>query len=405
MGENIYNDMYTRLFLYVIASLIFFQPFFVEAQTKSPAKKSTPATVSSKKTAIKVPVKVKPVSKASKKPGKLVATETAVLLPVTPPRLEIEKDVEQPKSTLLLAGAQRVPFLNVTVKAVGGDVLVKHITVARTGAGSNQIFSEVGVLDVDDERGLNADNLYKTQKPFTLKAGESRTLTVFGNIASDLSSYAGQMPSLSIVDIETDAPAMGPIFIAGTAHTANSTLAIGTMTIGPSSFDPGVNKNIFVVNDRGVVFSAVRITVGGQEPILFTGMSWFSAGSVALSDLENLKTYLVVNGKTYYADAVVRDDGKFLDSEFGAGIRIEKGDSAEIYIKGDNVSTSLRTIDFDVLFATDLVAVGATYGQTIGAGGGDVSGVASEGQSSEDGQPFYNGYAHQIVNASVNIGR
>jgi len=320
--------------------------------------------------------------------------------PTGDPVLEVSLGDDVPP-VLLVHDAKRVPLLKVLLKASNGDVEVSKVVIERKGFASDRVFSEIGVMGIDSERAPDANHQYQTRESFTVKAGEEMELVLFGNIASDLTAYEGQTPSLSLVKIDADAPVEGDLPITSKTFTVNSNISIGTLTLTQDSFDPAMNRS-FYINDKDVTFTAVKASIGGQEAIVLNNVTWYQAGSASINDVKNVKTYVVYKGDVYSFDSTPDETGKYYSSDLGDGIKIGKGETADIYVKGDIGTTgSDRTIDFDVYGYWDISGVGATYKQEVDSTGGDVDGPASEGEFSNDQYPFFNGYAHTISSGAA----
>ena len=85
------------------------------------------------------------------------------------------------------------------------------------------------------------------------------------------------------------------------------------------------------------------------------------SGSATKDDLANV--VVVVDGTEY--TPTVSSDGKYYTVKFGDGLLIKKGTNKEVYVKGDIVSGSGRTVAFDIYKAQDIVVKGQTYGYYI----------------------------------------
>lgn len=325
--------------------------------------------------------------------------------PVETPALKVYLG-EPISSRLLLHDAKRVPFTNIILEAVGKDVNVSKLVVERKGLASDRVFGEIGVTGVDSERSPNSNHQYETRVPFTIEEGETMEITLFGNIATELADYDGQMPTLALVKIEADTQVEGELPLVGTAHKVNSTISIGTLNLSIGSFDPSINRTLYI-NDKNVIFTGLRITTDGAEPVKLNYVSWNQNGSAGRNDIENVVTVVVYKGETYTYDTEISEDGKFYTSDLGEGIKIGKGETADIYVKGDIGTTGVgRTVDFDIYGYWDVEGIGANYGQEIDSTGGDVDGQASEGQFSNDVYPFFNAYAHTIsAGSATSIGK
>lgn len=313
-------------------------------------------------------------------------------------RVSLGDDVSQ---VLLVHDAKRVPFAKILLKAEGKDITVNSLTIERKGLGSDRIFSEIGVMGIDSERAPDANHQYKTRESFVVNDGEEMELVLFGNIASDLTEYDGQAPALGLVKIDADTPVEGELPMVGKAFSVNSNINIGSLTLTLGSFDPAINKTLYV-NDKGVVFTGLKVTTDSYEPVYLNYVSWNQAGSAGRNDIENVKTYIVYKGENYVYDTEISEDGKYYSSDLGDGIKIGKGETADIYVKGDIGTTgSGRTVDFDIYGYWDVTGIGATYKQEIDSTGGDVDGQAPEGEFSNDVYPFFNAYAHTISSGTA----
>jgi len=277
----------------------------------------------------------------------------------------------QPANGLAIQGASRVAFTKVTLTAGSSDVVVNGITVERTGAAQDAVFAGIVLLDEDGTQFDIAKTLGSTHQAiiggtFTVKAGTSKTLTVAGNMGSSLSSYAGQVASLSVVAVNSTSTVSGALPIVGASHTINGTLTIGTAVGSTSSYDPGTTATK-PIGTTGYKFTGVRITAGSAEDIRLKSVRFYQAGSASSGDLSNVKIY--VDGTAY--DTTVSSDGKYYAANFGSGIVVAKGLAKDIWIAGDITGSgaSGRTVDFDIQKNTDVYVSGETYGQGLIASG------------------------------------
>jgi len=271
----------------------------------------------------------------------------------------------QPAATLAVKSAARLPFTKVTLTAGAQDVVVTGVTVERTGLANDAAFSGVVLLDeagiqLGIAKTFNSDHKATVGDTVTIKAGQSKTFTVAGNMAADQTSYAGQVAYLSVTGVTTSATVSGSLPISGAGHTINNSLSIGSVTMAIGANDPQ-NSPSKEIGSTGYTFSAIKITSGSAEKIRVRSIRWNQSGSAAAADLANIKTY--VDGTAY--DAVVSSDGKYFTSTLGDGIVVDKGANIQASIKGDIIGGSGRTIDFDVYKTTDLNISGETYGYGI----------------------------------------
>jgi hypothetical protein len=300
----------------------------------------------------------------------------------------------QPVNSLAPQGASRVPFTTFTLTNNSSSaVTVNSITVQRVGLGVDANFSGIVLLDqnglqLGTAKTLNSNHQANIGDTWTLGAGQSVTLTVAGNIATGQTT-AGQVVGLQVVAINTSATVSGSLPITGASQTINTTLTLGSVTNNTSSFDPGAAQTKSI-GDTGVRFSGTRFTAGSAEDLKLYSIRWRQVGSASASDVANIVT--VVDNTTY--PTTVSPDGKFYTTVFPGGLMIAKGNSIDVYVKGDIIgsNSASRTVDFDIDRNTDVYFVGQTYGY----------GVALSGTS----QPWFNGYVTTIqAGTATTIGK
>jgi len=299
----------------------------------------------------------------------------------------------QPVNSLAPAGASRVPFTTFTVtNNSSAAVTINSVTVQRTGLGVDANFSGIVLLDsngiqIGTAKTLNS-NHQANLDGFTLSAGQSMTLTVAGNIHSS-NAQSGQIVSLQVVAINTGATVSGTLPITGASQTINTTLTLGSVSTTTSSFDPAANqtKNL---GDTGVRFSGLRFTAGSAEDLKLYSIRWRQVGTASAADISNVMTN--VGGVDY--PTTISADGKYYTSVFPGGILITKGNSVDVYVKGDITGTNSasRTVSFDIDRNTDAYFVGQTYG----------FGVAVTGSFT----PWFDGYQTTInAGTATTIGK
>ncbi len=308
----------------------------------------------------------------------------------------------QPANGLAPEGASRLPFTTFTLTAGSADVTVNSVTVERVGLAQDAVFAGVVLLNSDGTqigiaKTLNSDHRAMIGEPFVVKAGTSKTVTVAGNMASSLASYAGQVAGLNVVAVNTSATVGGSLPIMGAMHTINGTLGLGSVTMNISSFDPNTTQTK-EIGTTGYKFAGVRVTAGSVEKVKIQSIRWNQSGSASSNDLANVVVY--VDGTAY--PTTVSADGKYYSANLGSGISLDKGASKDIYIQGDIVGTGAagRTIKFDIYKKTDLYLSGETYGYGITppAGAGTASDSSSEFTAST---PWFDGSKVTVSAGSV----
>lgn len=295
----------------------------------------------------------------------------------------------QPANSLAPQGASRVPFTTFTLtNNTGSSVTITSVTVQRTGLAQDAAFDGVVLLDnnglqVGVSRTFNSNHQANVGDGFTLAAGASMTFTVAANMNSSLSSYSGQVASLQVVAINTSVPVSGSLPISGASQTLNSTLTVGSISTSISSVIPrtGTSKSQNI-GDTAVNFSGIKFTAGSTEDLKLYSIRWRQVGSASSGDLANIMT---VAGDTSYP-TTVSADGKYYTTVFPGGLLIGKGQSIDVYVKGDLVGANSagRTADFDIDRSTDVYFVGQLYGY----------GIADT--TYPNNQPWYNGDVFNI---------
>ncbi len=274
----------------------------------------------------------------------------------------------QPANTLVPERSARVPFTRIVVTAGSSDVTINSVTVQRVGLAENSAFAGVVLLNsagmqIGIAKTLNSNDQAIVGDSFVVKAGTSQTLTIAGNMATDLDQETGQVGGLNVVAINTSASVSGSLPISGASHTMNNNLVIGASTPSRGALDPNTtsSKEIGTTNHT---FSSVKVDAGSGEKLRLWSIRFNQSGSASASDLANVKVY--VDGTAY--DTVVSSDGKYYSASFSGGLLIEEGLSKEVSIKGDIVGGTNRTVAFDLYKPTDLYLSGETYGYGITPG-------------------------------------
>lgn len=334
--------------------------------------------------------------------------------PVTPtgPGVTISA-AAQPANSLAPQSAARVPFTTFTLtNNTSAAVSITGIVVQRTGLANDAVFAGIVLVDetgtqLGNSKTLNSNHQATVGDTFTLNPGQTKTLTVAGNMASSLSAYAGQVVSISVIGVNTSVAVSGSLPISGAQQTINASLAIGSLgaSLGSSDLNATTTESIGVTARIG---ASVRLAAGSSEDVWLKSIRWNQSGSASASDIANVMT--VVDGTSY--PTTVSADGKYYTTVFpGSGIKIEKGFNKEAVVKFDIVGGPNRTVGFDVYKDTDIYSVGGTYGfgitvdataNTSAATDQASQFVTSDGTASgTTGSPFFSGSVFTINAGTV----
>lgn len=293
------------------------------------------------------------------------ATPASVQVTATENPALIVSRPEQPAMTIAPAGAGGVPFTNFSLTAGETDVVVRGITVIRAGAGADGAFESVLIADADgeeiaDEKTLDSEHRAVFATNLLISAGTTATFTVYGNMEAELVDYEGQMPMLRVAAITASVPVSGALPIDGTAQTINASLKLGSGSASLSSFDPGMNRTIYI-NETGVPFAGIRISATAREDLELSGIEWEQAGSAGPSDIANVTT--VIDGIAHPTER----EGRVYASTFEPTIKIPRGRTIDVYVRGDiKPSAANRTVKFDLHESGAISLTGLQYGFDVG---------------------------------------
>ncbi len=267
---------------------------------------------------------------------------------------------EQPHPSLAPSGALYVPFTRVMLTAGAKDVTVSRVTIERAGPSVDVDFTNADLLDEYNVpisiAYFNSNHQATFKDSFVVPAGTSKTMTIAGDMAVDLTGHEGEVAAMKLISIEADAPVEGLLPIVGASQTMNSTIAIGVATATLSPDDPAGDR-IRYISDTGITFSGIRVSAGPQEDIRIDSITWEQNGTASVSDTTNLAT--VVQGISYPAEV----DGRLYTSVFPEPFVIQKGNSLDIKFVGDLTTTgSNRTVKFDINDAGYVALTGTSYG-------------------------------------------
>jgi len=278
--------------------------------------------------------------------------------------LTVALAADTPASGIVVEGSARVPFTKINLTAsADGDVTVDSVLIQRTGLGNSNAFTSFDLIDADTDevlnttsKTLNSDHQANFTDNFVVSAGTTRSVIVAANMASALDNYAGETPSITVVDVVTvSGEVTGDLPVAGNYQTLNSTITIGSLTVAEGS-DPGTATK--EVGTTGYNFVNVKLTAA-TEAMQIESIKFYNVGSADDTDIDNVM--LKVDG-TKVADSSMSGNYISFDlSDCGDTCMIDKGDNKEFQLYADIVGGSARTLDFDVKKATDIVAKGLTY--------------------------------------------
>jgi len=305
----------------------------------------------------------------------------------------------QPATGLHPKNAVRVPYTNVVFTASSdGDVAVTSLTVQRNGLSTDSAFSGVVLLDehgtqVGLAKTLNSNHQVILSEPFTIPKGTSRTMTIGANRGAGAAADDGTKASFALVAVGTSAAVNGSLPIEGTTQTLSQNLVIGNATVetGPMKTVATTTENV----GTSLVFQSTRVTAGSTEDIEVTAVRWNQVGTASFNDVQDLKAYIDQSGTITSANVAASSDGKYVTTAFSPTVKVLKGNSAEVYLKGALLGGSNRTLQFDIKKQTDFAVRGLLYGFGINP-------TASTGFTTGT-EPFYWASNITVGKATLNV--
>src|SRR3989338_5305103 len=224
----------------------------------------------------------------------------------------------QPANSLAPEKAARVPLTTFTLTNNSSAVVtITGVTVQRVGLAADAVFSGLILIDetgmqIGNSKTLNSNHQAVVGDTFNINPGQTKTLTVAGNMAADLNDYSGQVVGVSVVGINTSVSVSGSLPISGAQQTINSTLAVGTLpvSVGPSDLDSAQTSEAIGTTNR--VGAGLSAQAGAAEDVWVKSIRWNQSGSAATADLANVVT--TVDGTTF--PTTVSTDGKYYTTVF-----------------------------------------------------------------------------------------
>ncbi len=275
-------------------------------------------------------------------------TTPPVVVPGAGATLKVSLSAATPAGTYAVKSAARVPFTKVVIQNTSAvDATIDSFKVIRGGSPAvNADFSTVNVLDEsnallnDIGKTLNSDNMVTFTEDVVVKAGETRTLTLVGNMASGLTG--GNVPTLGLYSLETPATVVATLPVYGNGVTTNANVTLATVTLADDDTIGTVTKQVGSTN-----VNVARLKVQSpSEDVQLERVVLYNSGTIADADIE--KFTLKYNG-TVVGQGVLKNKYVSFDlMNCGADCKVEKGNDRTFEVYADLTSGSGRTINFDV---------------------------------------------------------
>lgn len=270
---------------------------------------------------------------------------------------------DTPAAGSAVKNAQRVNFTKINLTATGGDVTVNSLSVKRGGLGADTNFSEIIITDMsgnllDNEKTLNAEHTVTFTKEIKIASGTTKSIYLAANMATAVT--AGDLATLSLTAIATkdNATINASLPITGNVLTMNST-TIGTVTVYTSGASSNPSAQTKKVGTTSYIFTSVKVSADSAEDQQIESVRWNQASTAADSDITNLA--LLVDGVAVKTGGALSNKEVIFDLSADP-VKLTKGTSKEVSIRGDITSGSDRTVSFGFSKKTDVKIKGLSYG-------------------------------------------
>lgn len=272
-----------------------------------------------------------------------------------------------PKSTLVPEGAIGVPYTQVKFVAPQNEqVDVEKVVIEHTGLFDDGIFTGIILLDEQGRRmgtstPLDAKHQARIDVDFTVAAGNARTLTVAGDMATDLGDFSQNESFLAVVDVVSTHEVDGDFPIVGAKQRINPSLQIGEvkLTAGKNTLKENI---VEIQGDTYQTFTSIAATAGAVENILWKGIRFYQSGDATDKAFKNL-ILQDKRGKPYQVTRV--GASRYYQAIFDAPILMERGDEHTLTLRGIITGESGAEIDFDIRELIDVQFTGTSHNYDI----------------------------------------
>ena len=317
--------------------------------------------------------------------------------------LAVTLAADTPAAGIAVKNAARVSFTKINLTASGGDVTIDSLVVERTGgAAQDGSFAGIDVIDGDTNLPINLtsktfNSLHQASfnDDIKIESGKTKSITIAGNMASSLTNYAGEVPSLTLASMKLkgEATLNATLPITGNSMTINSTITIGSATFQRGSYTNASSTSI-QVGKTDYTFFSLQLQAGSVEKVQLSQIKVYQEGSAGLgTDLINLE---LLQDTTKIADGVVQSGAKYVNFSFDP-ITVDKGKIIQFQVRADVDSGSARTVKLGIYKNTDILVKGLTYNYNITP---TYSGTGAGGSS-----PYLSDNEFTISNGTMTVTR
>ena len=273
-------------------------------------------------------------------------------------------------------GATNVPFLRMTLQVQDAPVFLYGFQASREGVGDPEDFTSITV-HLNNQRIGNAQSINRSTnvvtfdfstRPVEIPVGVY-TFELRGNMANNQSGNVGGEHRFSIEGAAAwelrDAEG-GEVDVSMTTALQGALHSVLAIEAGALEVSKGITPSTALyAGQTQVPLAEIRFSAAGKEDVLLRSLRLEQVGTIKSDELANLRLYDVETQAVLTDPAdVASNDHVFFDLSLlgDGGYVIPQGSTKRLMVYGDIVGGSKRTISFSLDLASDVDAVGLTYG-------------------------------------------
>ena len=246
--------------------------------------------------------------------------------------LEVSLSAKTAKGTTLALGATHVELASFDFTAVGDDVYLTNLTIDRAGVGKSddidQLYLYEGAVRQTNGRTINSDNQAKFPLKFLIKKGQTRTLTVVGDIATDAGSNNEHFFSIA----DDRSVVHNGKSTKGTFSLDGNTFSIGGEAVNTVTVKAGPDPSDAELGEVQAELASIRLEVGSESDVLVKSLALNNAGSFDAENVSNL-TLKIGDEVVAKADGLINDIVTF---DLGdKPYLLKSGQNKTAYVLGD----------------------------------------------------------------------
>jgi hypothetical protein len=269
--------------------------------------------------------------------------------------------------------AYNVPVLKLRLTAGNGPVTISSLKVLRSGISQDAAVDSIRLYDQDGNQIGNSQSIGSSHKAnfnnisIKVPSNTTKVITIKVSMAAS-DTYSGNVLRFGIEsadDVVSNATGVSGSFpMSSNEFTLTSSVSIGTASLYNGSLGTRNTTDLTVdPTDKDIRFTQVKILAGSAEGFIVKQITAVKNGTVASSDLTNIRLVKDNTSETLATVNELNADGRAVFNDIN--VEVGKGNYVELSVIADmNESGSGRTAAFDLHDGTayTIDVVGATYG-------------------------------------------